>query len=97
MSKVMQHMFRRGRHSRKPMEERQRVEIGMFGPLLLALAGKRMRVYFEGDLVEHCIVADEIKGLIVQLEMPARILPDGNTLASVTRRGVVGIEIEDAA
>lgn len=97
MSGVMQHLFRRGRHSRKPMAERQRIEIGAFDPLLLALTGKRMRVYFEGELVEHCIVADEIKGLIVQIEQPARLVLGTTNLATVTRRGVVGIEIEDAS
>jgi hypothetical protein len=100
MSKVMQHLYRRGRHARKPMEERRRYDLSgvaaIINHALMQAQGKRMVVYLDGDPIERCIVADEIAGLVVQVVYPVQLMPD-MTMKTVTRRGVVGVEIEDAS
>jgi hypothetical protein len=93
----MQHLFRRGRHSRKPMADRMRLEAGSDEFNALIAQGKRVVIYFEGERVDHVLVADEITGQVVQAEQPMRVNLATMSVATVTRRGVVGIEIEDAS
>lgn len=97
MSKVMQHLFRRGRHSRKPMAERMRLEVGSAAYNDLTSQGKRVVVYLEGERVDHVYIADEIAGFVVQADQPMRVNLATMSVATITRRGVVGIEIEDAS
>lgn len=94
MSKIMQSMTRAARHSRKPMDQRQRYDFSGFSLLALGMRGLVARPYLNGDELEHCLVADEIKGYVEVYQEPLCFDPDAGKFITIKKRGIVGVEIE---